>query len=114
MQLWQRVSVAPFRRHKPDNEESSVEDTEARIMVCCQGSNKDPTTFVMLDPAGEVLDILFTSHLSIRSKNSGLQKRKENDQQRLLKFMMDHQPHVVVLGASNLRCKNLKDDIFEV
>ncbi|XP_057817210.1 transcription elongation factor SPT6-like isoform X2 [Cryptomeria japonica] len=113
-QLWKRVSVAPFQRQKPDNDESSEEDAETRIMVCCQGSNKDPTTFVMLDPAGEVLDILFTSHLSIRSKNSGLQKRKENDQQRLLKFMMDHQPHIVVLGASNLRCKYLKDDIFEV
>ena len=31
------------------------------------------------------------------SKNSGLQRRKENDQQRLLKFMMDHQPHVLKL-----------------
>jgi transcription elongation factor SPT6 len=28
--------------------------------------------------------------------------------------MTDHQPHVVVLGAANLSCTRLKEDIYEV
>ena len=67
----------------------------------------------MLDSSGEVLDTLFMSHFSIRSKNPAQIKRKEIDQQRFLKFMMDHQPHVVALGASNIQCKHLKDGIYE-
>lgn len=112
MKLWTKASVAPYKRQKRD-EEHPDEDSETRVMACCQGSIKDPTTFVMLDSSGEVLDTLFTSHFSIRSKNPAQMKRKEIDQQRFLKFMMDHQPHVVALGASNIYCKHLKDGIYE-
>lgn len=112
MQLWKKASVAPYKRQKRD-EEHADEDSETRVMACCQGSFKDPTTFVMLDSSGEVVDTLFMSHFSIRSKNPAQIKRKEIDQQRFLKFMMDHQPHVVALGASNLQCKHLKDGIYE-
>ncbi|GKE68079.1 transcription elongation factor SPT6, partial [Tanacetum coccineum] len=42
------------------------------------------------------------------------QQRKKNDQRRLEKFITDHQPHVIVLGAVNLTCYRLKDDIYEV
>lgn len=112
MKLWTKASVAPYKRQKRD-EEHPDEDSETRVMACCQGSLQDPTTFVMLDSSGEVLDTLFTSHFSIRSKNPAQIKRKEIDQQRFLKFMMDHQPHVVALGASNIYCKHLKDGIYE-
>ncbi|XP_058102014.1 nuclear-pore anchor-like [Magnolia sinica] len=49
----------------------------------------------------------------LHSPSANEQQRKKNDQQRLLKFMTDHQPHVVILGAVNLNCKCLKDDIYE-
>nr|GEW20626.1 transcription elongation factor SPT6 homolog [Tanacetum cinerariifolium] len=42
------------------------------------------------------------------------QQRKKNDQQRLEKFITDHQPHVIVLGAVNLSCDRLKDDIYKI
>jgi transcription elongation factor SPT6 len=50
----------------------------------------------------------------LRSQNVIDQQRKKNDQERVLKFMTDHQPHVVVLGAVNLSCTRLKEDIYEV
>lgn len=68
----------------------------------------------MLDSSGEVLDILYAGSLSLRGQNVNDEQRKKNDQQRLLKFMMDHQPHVVVLGAVNLSCTRLKEDIYEI
>ncbi|XP_023537141.1 transcription elongation factor SPT6 homolog isoform X2 [Cucurbita pepo subsp. pepo] len=110
--LWNKVSVGPYQ-HK-ENDISSDEEAAPRVMACCWGPGKPATTFVMLDSAGEVLDVLYTGSLTIRSQNVNDQQRKKNDQERVLKFMTDHQPHVVVLGAVNLSCTRLKDDIYEI
>uniref|UniRef100_A0A2N9H5G8 Uncharacterized protein n=1 Tax=Fagus sylvatica TaxID=28930 RepID=A0A2N9H5G8_FAGSY len=50
---------------------------------------------------GELLDWMYAGSLSLHSKNVDLQCKKD-ETQRLLKFMTDHQPHVIVLGAANL------------
>ncbi|KAJ4828346.1 Transcription elongation factor spt6, partial [Turnera subulata] len=110
--LWNKVSVGPYQRK--ENDVSSDDDATPRVMACCWGPGKPATTFVMLDSSGEVLDVLYTGSLTLRSQNVDDQQRKKNDQQRVLKFMMDHQPHVVVLGAVNLACTRLKDDIYEI
>lgn len=110
--LWNKVSVGPYQRKESD---VSMDDEAApRVMACCWGPGKPATTFVMLDSSGEVLDVLYTGSLTLRSQNVNDQQRKKNDQQRVLKFMTDHQPHVVVLGAVHLSCTKLKDDIYEV
>ncbi|KAM7529941.1 hypothetical protein LguiB_033351 [Lonicera macranthoides] len=109
--LWDKVSVAPYQR-----KESEGPDDEAapRVMACCWGPGKPAITFVMLDSSGEVLDVLYAGSLSIRGQTVHEQQRKKNDQQRVLKFMTDHQPQVVVLGAVNLFCTRLKEDIYEI
>ncbi|XP_022765684.1 transcription elongation factor SPT6 homolog isoform X1 [Durio zibethinus] len=110
--LWNKVSVGPYQRK--ENDINSDEEAAPRVMACCWGPGNPATTFVMLDSSGEVLDVLYTSSLTLRSQNVNDQQRKKNDQQRVLKFMTDHQPHVVVLGAVNLSCTRLKDDIYEI
>lgn len=110
--LWDKVSVAPYQRK--ENDVNSEEEAAPRVMACCWGPGKPATTFVMLDSSGEVLDVLYCGSLSLRSQNVNDQQRKKNDQQRVLKFMTDHQPHVVVLGAVNLSCARLKEDIYEI
>ncbi|KAH7843835.1 hypothetical protein Vadar_021229 [Vaccinium darrowii] len=111
--LWDKVSVAPYKR-KENSDVSSDEDAAPRVMACCWGPGKPATTFVMLDSSGEVVDTLDAGYLSVRSQNINDQQRKKNDQQRIVKFMTDHQPHVVVLGGVNLSCTRLKDDIYEI
>ncbi|KAI4378424.1 hypothetical protein MLD38_015904 [Melastoma candidum] len=110
--LWNKVSVGPYQRK--DSEYTSDEEAAPRVMVCCWGPGKPATTFVMLDSCGEVLDVLYAGSLTLRSQNVNDQQRKKNDQERVLRFMTDHQPHVVVLGAVNLSCTRLKDDIYEI
>ncbi|XVF00136.1 hypothetical protein REPUB_Repub03eG0259000 [Reevesia pubescens] len=110
--LWNKVSVGPYQRK--ENDVNSDEEPAPRVMACCWGPGKPATTFVMLDSSGELLDVLYTGSLTLRSQNVNDQQRKKNDQQRVLKFMTDHQPHVVVLGAVNLSCTRLKDDIYEI
>ncbi|PIN24411.1 hypothetical protein CDL12_02865 [Handroanthus impetiginosus] len=106
--LWDKVSVSPYQRK--ENDVSSDEETAPRVMACCWGPGKPATTFVMLDSSGEVLDLLHAGSLNLRID----QQCKKTDQQRVQKFIMDHQPHVVVLGAANLSCVRLKEDIYEI
>lgn len=85
-----------------------------RVLACCWGPGNPATTFVMLDSAGEVMNIMYTGYLTIRALSPEQIQRKQNDQARLLQFMRDYQPHVVVLGAANLNCRHLHHTIFEV
>ncbi|XP_050210070.1 transcription elongation factor SPT6 homolog [Mercurialis annua] len=110
--LWNKVSVGPYQRK--DNDISSDDEASPRVMACCWGPGKQATTFVMLDSSGEVLDVLYAGSLTLQSQNINDQQQKQCDQQLVLKFMTDHRPHVVVLGAVNLSCTRLKDDIYEI
>ncbi|GAB4839170.1 Transcription elongation factor spt6, partial [Ancistrocladus abbreviatus] len=110
--LWDKVSVAPYQLK--ENDLSSDDEAAPRVMACCWGPGKPSTTFVMLDSYGEIVDVLEAGSISLRSQNVNDQQRKKNDQQNLLKFMTEHQPRVVVLGAVNLSCTRLKDDIYEI
>ncbi|KQK05622.1 transcription elongation factor SPT6-like isoform X2 [Brachypodium distachyon] len=116
-QLWDKVSVAPWKKKDADKKDADIDmddESELRVMACCWGPGKPATTFVMLDSSGELVDVLYAGSISIRSQGVSEQQRKKNDQQRVLKFMTDHSPHVVCVGASNLNCRQLKDDIYEV
>ncbi|XP_021745917.1 transcription elongation factor SPT6 homolog [Chenopodium quinoa] len=110
--LWDKVSVAPYQRKESDI--SSDEEAAPRVMACCWGFGNSPTTFVMLDSLGEIVDVLKAGSISLRSQNVNDQQRKKHDQQSLLRFMTEHQPQVVVLGAVSLSCTRLKDDIYEI
>ncbi|VVB05328.1 unnamed protein product [Arabis nemorensis] len=110
--LWNKVSAGPYL--KKDMDISSDEEAAPRVMACCCGSGNQPNTFVMLDSSGELLDVLLARSLTLRSQNVNDQQRKKSDQDLLLQFMMNHQPHVVALGAVNLSCTHMKDDTYKV
>ncbi|KAL9240041.1 hypothetical protein vseg_014304 [Gypsophila vaccaria] len=109
--LWDKVSVAPYQRK--GSEISSDDEIAPRVMACCWGPGKPANTFVMLDSFGEIVDVLEAGSISLKSHNAADQMRKKHDQQNLARFMTEHQPEVVVLGAVNLSCTRLKDDIYE-
>ncbi|TKY49791.1 Transcription elongation factor SPT6 [Spatholobus suberectus] len=108
MQLWNRVSVAPYL-----NKESGTAQDHG-IMACCWGNGKPGTTFVMLDSGGELVDVMHARSLTLRSQNINDQQSRKNDQQRVLKFLTNCQPHVIVLGAANASCLRLREDINEI
>ncbi|KAF8715916.1 hypothetical protein HU200_026878 [Digitaria exilis] len=115
--LWNKVTVAPWKKKDSDKKDADIDlddESELRVMACCWGPGKPATTFVMLDSSGELVDVLYAGSISNRSQGVAEQQRKKNDQQRVLKFMTDHQPSVVCVGASNYNCRQLKDDIYEV
>ncbi|KAJ0797991.1 putative tex-like protein, HTH domain superfamily [Helianthus annuus] len=112
--LWDKVSVAPYQKKDHDGNLSDDYEVAPRVMACCWGPGKPATTFVMLDSNGEFVEVLYAGSISIRGQNANDQQRQKNDKQRVAKFMIEHQPHVVVLGAVNLSCAWLKDEIYNV
>uniref|UniRef100_A0ACD5XYJ0 Uncharacterized protein n=1 Tax=Avena sativa TaxID=4498 RepID=A0ACD5XYJ0_AVESA len=117
-QLWDKVSVSPWKKKdegEKDDEEIDLDDeSELRVMACCWGPGNPATTFVMLDSSGELVDVLYAGSISNKSRGGAEQERKNEDEQRAVKFMTDHQPHVLCVGASNMNSRQLKEAIFEV
>ncbi|CAE5962322.1 unnamed protein product [Arabidopsis arenosa] len=109
--LWNKVSSGPYRRN---NNNTSDEEAAPRVLACCWGPGNPETTFVMLDSSGELVDVLYAESIALRFRDVNDQKRKKKDQDRLRKFIRDHQPNVVALAAANLSCVRLKDEIYEV
>ncbi|KAL6271298.1 hypothetical protein ACE6H2_028209 [Prunus campanulata] len=110
--LWNKVSVGPY--HRKENDSSSDGEAAPRVMACCWGPGKPATTFVMLDSSGEVVDVLYAGSFTLHSHDVNDQKLKKNDEERVLKFMIDHQPLVAILGCVNLSCTRLKEAIHEI
>ncbi|KAL2337306.1 hypothetical protein Fmac_011752 [Flemingia macrophylla] len=108
MQLWNRVSVAPYF-----NSEIGIAQQKG-VMACCWGNGKPGTTFVMLDSGGGLVDVMHARSLALRSQNIIDQQSRKNDQHRVLKFIATYQPNVIVLGADNVSCLRLREDITEI
>lgn len=108
MQLWNRVSVAPYLNNDNANAQ------EWGVVACCWGNGKPGTAFVMLDSRGELVDVMHAGSLTLRSQNINDQQRRKNDQKCVLKFLTIHRPKVIVVGAANASCIRLKEDINEV
>ncbi|KAK9725960.1 hypothetical protein RND81_05G180000 [Saponaria officinalis] len=111
--LWDKVSVAPYPR-KDSDISSSDEEVAPRVMACCWGPGKPPITFVMLDSFGEIVDVLEAGSICLKPRNASDTQRKNHDLQNLSRFMTEHQPEVVVVGAVNLSCTKLKEEIYEM
>ncbi|CAH8361096.1 unnamed protein product [Eruca vesicaria subsp. sativa] len=101
--LWNKASSGPYRKE---------DDDVPRVLACCWGPGNPQTTFAMLDASGELLDVLYTRYIGSRDEED--RKRKKDDYRGLSKFIKEHQPDVVALGAVNMSCVRLKDDIYEV
>ena len=69
---------------------------------------------MMLDADGEILNIMHTGYLNIRAFSPEQTQRKENDQARLMRVLLDYKPHVIVLGAAKVQCRYLSQDISDV
>ncbi|GJP64948.1 hypothetical protein CLOP_g21880 [Closterium sp. NIES-67] len=115
-----------------------------RVMACCWGPGNPATTFAMLNAAGEMVDFIHTGFLCARTgqpkgdtgmggaaggamggagagggggekgEQQVMVMKKREDEKRLMSFVKEHKPHVVVVGGANLACERLKDEIWEV
>ena len=121
--LWRRIALAPWKPEvRADAEDAFDEDIEVRVLAAVYGPGDPPTTFAMLDADGELVDFLQTPNLAVRTggfsaAGGAAWKRQQEDLDRLLKFMIEHRPHVCVVAAgqgAGLACRILKDAVQQV
>lgn len=116
--LWDFANQAPLQVRLVD-EEDYVPDR--RVMACVYGPGKPATTFVMLDPSGNMVDFLhcpqLSGHIARQRARAGevydmfSDPKKAQDAARIRSFIEDHKPHVIVMGASNPEARVLEADL---
>ena len=121
--LWRRIAVAPWMPEIREEHADELEDTsiDVRVLAAVWGPGDPPTTFAMLDAEGELVDFLQCPNIAVRaagkSGSGAAVARQQVDMDRLLKFMIEHRPHVVVVAASSASGNNarlLKDAVSMV
>ena len=120
--LWRRIAVAPWRPETRADAEGLAGDSgsvDVRVLAAVWGPGDPPSTFAMLDADGELVDFLQCPNIATRAPKSGgaAVARQQADLDRLLKFMIEHRPHVVCVAASAAAGNNarlLKDAVAMV
>eukprot|EP00210_Caulerpa_lentillifera_P002715 g2595.t1 len=122
--LWKHALQAPF---KPPVNESDYEEEETpvRVCACCWGpggKGHPSTVLVMLDSLGELKAMIelkqFSGFLSTQEDQDSYEPidvlqddHRKEDAQLIREFLMEHKPHVVVVGGSSLACRQLVKDL---
>ena len=120
--MWELLSVAPW---KFDLSGAEGDSGEKYIMSCVWGPAKDssqgfPTTLVMLDPEGNLIDFLeltaFSGKLAWSERTNvnimqdiGSRAAAEN----VMRFIINHKPQIIALGSGSVECVKLKN-ILEI
>ncbi|KAL6221642.1 hypothetical protein ACLB2K_005038 [Fragaria x ananassa] len=116
--LWNKVSMTPAYQHKKDKIKSDEASAASTVMACCWGEAE--TTLVMLDSYGELLDVLCISPFSWESYYTGDgnytvdRLGTYDEKKRVWKFVADHQPSVVVIGAVKMSCVLIRQYMLSV
>ncbi|KAL4442498.1 hypothetical protein ABPG77_005082 [Micractinium sp. CCAP 211/92] len=116
--LWHYASQAPLQVRLADEEET---ESERRVMAVCYGPGNPATTFVMLDPSGNLVDFMHCPQFSgpIPKRKAILGQvynmfedpKKAQDAARVRQFIETHKPHAIVVGASSPEARTLELDL---
>ncbi|EFN54675.1 hypothetical protein CHLNCDRAFT_58171 [Chlorella variabilis] len=119
--LWGYASQAPLQVKLVDDDEV---EPERRVMAVCYGPGTPATTFVMLDPQGNLVDFLycpqFSGPIPKRKALPGVvysmydDPKKGSDAQRIRSFILEHKPHAIVVGASSPEARTLYEDLGQI
>ena len=114
-----RGAVAPGDRADAEGLAGDSGSVDVRVLAAVWGPGDPPSTFAMLDADGELVDFLQCPNIATRAPKSGgaAVARQQADLDRLLKFMIEHRPHVVCVAASAAAGNNarlLKDAVAMV
>lgn len=125
--LWEYASSGPLQIEVLDSHGDSTGEivSEARIMSVVWGPTlKAPTTFVMLDLHGNMVDFLqcpqFSGSIPRGRAIPGVPYRiledpkKSRDAIRIREFMESHLPHALLLGVGHPEALVLYDDIVMI
>ena len=125
--LWALATAGPYVPELPAPAPEDEEEEGVRVMavVYSHGPGQGPAserrgpepaaaTFVHLDGRGALADFLVTRLLGQRpSALPALKAAQDGERRALFEFMCRHSPHVVVLGASHMACRHLRETVYQ-
>mmetsp|Transcript_1566 Transcript_1566/g.5360 ORF Transcript_1566/g.5360 Transcript_1566/m.5360 type:complete len:1419 (+) Transcript_1566:173-4429(+) len=111
--LWTQLSMAPFCVKAYNRETGKDEPLEdLRVLAATFGA---PSIFIQLDKHGNMLDYIHLFNIGHYStRRTDVDQRLLGDMRQLNAFMVQHQPHVCVIGASQLECRALFENVETV
>eukprot|EP00743_Colponemidia_sp_Colp-15_P007289 GILK01007872.1.p1 GENE.GILK01007872.1~~GILK01007872.1.p1 ORF type:complete len:1816 (-),score=424.36 GILK01007872.1:186-5633(-) len=105
------------KKDRKSRDERKEKERRARVLACMvdtDGSALPKTYLVMLDRDGEVVDHLVLSFLFARSGDYASvteRSRHSTDWSKLKQFMVEQEPHAVVIGANGMRVNEFKKNV---
>ena len=113
--LWRRIALAPWKPDVRDHDQfGDGDDVEVRVLAAVWGPGDPPTTFAMLDADGELVDFLGCPNIAAGGRTGAAPARRQVDMDRLIKFIIEHRPHVCVVATAPGQahaCRALKEGI---
>lgn len=119
--LWELAIKPPLALIDADQ---GSEVTEKRIMGLCWGPGTPPTTLVILDAAGNMVDFMHCPQLSgpiprpriVPGRTYSIHEdpKKNKDSVAIQNFIESHQPHAIVIGVGHAESLALHDDIQNI
>ena len=109
------LSAGPYRKRR-GNDDLFSENDLPKVMSFVFDPNKKLVYCVMLNKNGEVIDHCIFSNLAIRPPRN--QKPEDraiyiDEQIRCKNLIQQHKPELIIIGANDLRCRYLKEQIMQ-
>ena len=104
--LNQKIMAGPY---KPPTDSYQDVPEDIRVMGAIWGGESFPTSFVVLDPEGELIAQLKLNHLNALESDP----RKSQDLDKLKEFIKEYSPHVIAVGAQ-LEARRFYDEIHNI
>lgn len=91
----------------PDEEDENPRPTRHRIMSCCVGIDREVTTFTVLDTDGQFVGELQWKYNVLGRISDETKKFAEEQEQSLMRFIEQHQPHALAVATTGLNALKL-------
>ena len=114
--FYNMLSAGPYRKNRLDNNDDLFSDKDLpRVMSFVFDPNKKLVYCVILNKNGEVVDHYIFSNLAIRPPRNQKPEERQvyyDEQSKCKALIQQHKPALIIIGANDLRCRFLKDQII--
>jgi transcription elongation factor SPT6 len=110
------INRAPFQSDEATNEDDVEHGTKVCAITVGNLQTNVPTEIAMLHPAGDVADYLRLDFLTVRetARNVIELQKRQRDWSELKRFLTDHLPQLIVVGAENMDCQGFFRNLEEL
>eukprot|EP01132_Coremiostelium_polycephalum_P010934 gene10934-13392_t len=113
--LEEKLRIAPWQPPQQSDEDEYDDDHHQRFKIfsICWGSDRVPTMGAVLDSEGELIGHAKLDFLCDKTGESVLKNKKQEDVDKLSALLIEHQPRLIVVSATELDSRRIYEEIKE-